>query len=198
MISINYQRIGKAIEVYSGLGYNYIEVPWLIDQKSIDITKPPKCRYFATEFGHLIASGEQSFLQIRDELCPSRKYQTVTPCFRDDTVDELHVRQFMKLELIVPLWKTDDAEKILQQMMGDAQRAMWGCGPIEVVNTDPMTYDFTIRDIEVGSYGIREHQGFRWIYGTGMAEPRMSQAIEKHRIMCGEEDDIEMRSVMAE
>jgi hypothetical protein len=31
-------------------------------------------------------------------------------------------------------------------------------------------------DIEIGSYGMREYENFKWIYGTGMAEPRFSKA----------------------
>ena len=33
--------------------------------------------------------------------------------------------------------------------------------------------------IELGSYGIREFAGFRWIYGTGVAEPRLSLCIAR-------------------
>jgi len=31
--------------------------------------------------------------------------------------------------------------------------------------------------LELGSYGFREYEGFFWIFGTGLAEPRFSSAI---------------------
>jgi hypothetical protein len=36
--------------------------------------------------------------------------------------------------------------------------------------------DLTINGIEVGSYGKREFKNIKWIYGTGLAEPRFSIA----------------------
>lgn len=40
-------------------------------------------------------------------------------------------------------------------------------------------YDLLLSGIEVGSYGFREYKNNKWIYGTGLAEPRFSQAFEK-------------------
>jgi hypothetical protein len=39
--------------------------------------------------------------------------------------------------------------------------------------------DVEIGGIEVGSYGTRLHEGFSWNYGTGLAEPRFSSALEE-------------------
>ena len=39
-------------------------------------------------------------------------------------------------------------------------------------------YDIVLNGIEVGSYGIRQHENLRWIYGTGIAEPRFSTALK--------------------
>jgi hypothetical protein len=41
--------------------------------------------------------------------------------------------------------------------------------------------DIVINGIEVGSYGLRvlNLTGFIWIYGTGLALPRMTQAIKE-------------------
>lgn len=39
-------------------------------------------------------------------------------------------------------------------------------------------HDITINGIEVGSYGGRQFNGFTWIYGTGCAEPRLSEALK--------------------
>jgi hypothetical protein len=44
-------------------------------------------------------------------------------------------------------------------------------------------YDIVYRGMELGSYGIREDQftNFKWIYGTGCAEPRLSKLTEFYK-----------------
>ncbi len=44
--------------------------------------------------------------------------------------------------------------------------------PNSVVN-----HDIMIKGIEVGSYGYRYIDDFAWVYGTGCAEPRLSQVL---------------------
>lgn len=177
---ISWNRIAQAINYYTIKKYEYIEVPWMVDEETINITKPPQARLFDSFLGNLVASGEQSFLAIREDLCPGRKYQCVTPCFRDEKYDELHLPYFVKCELIHVLWKTDDADQALELMIRDAWNFITGITYTctEVVKTD-IGKDILTAGIEVGSYGYREHEGFRWIYGTGLAEPRMSQAVSK-------------------
>lgn len=38
--------------------------------------------------------------------------------------------------------------------------------------------DIVFRGIELGSYGIREHKYLKWVYGTGLAEPRFSNVLQ--------------------
>ena len=55
-----------------------------------------------------MASGEQSFLYLYlKNFLPKGKYQTVTPCFREEVFDETHTKYFMKNELII----TDNVNK---------------------------------------------------------------------------------------
>lgn len=183
---INYELIAKAIHFYETYKkYKYIDVPWTVSKGSIDVTRPPGARPFFTHSGYLVASGEQSFLEIRRELCPGRKYQCVTPCFRDEKYDDLHFPYFLKNELIIPLWKDDSADEFVQQILKDAYSFFGGyCNypSPDTVKTD-IGFDIVIAGMEVGSYGYREHEGFRWVYGTGCAEPRFSQAmIERDRL----------------
>jgi hypothetical protein len=35
-------------------------------------------------------------------------------------------------------------------------------------------FDLEVSGIEIGSYGIRSCEYLKWIYGTGLAEPRMT------------------------
>jgi hypothetical protein len=179
--TINYKRVGEAIEHYGKIGYEYIEAPWLVSKEAIDITRPPTVKPFETFMGQLVASGEQSFLEMRNDLCPSRKYQCATPCFRDDKPDKFHLTYFFKVELIIVLWKTDEPDKYLNMIIMDAynfHRRYFGYGTYPVVVDTDIGKDINICGVEVGSYGFREHNGFRWIYGTGLAEPRLSQVLE--------------------
>ena len=50
---------------------------------------------------NLIASGEQGFLYLglKEYLAPG-KYVTLTPCFRNESYDLTHSKNFMKVELI--------------------------------------------------------------------------------------------------
>lgn len=193
---IDYEKISSAIAHYEALRYKYLEVPWIISKESMMITAPPGVRLFSTFAGELVASGEQSFLHIRDELLKApgfpALYQCVTPCFRDEAnPDDLHLQYFMKNELIGVNWHTFDEE--------DKTRVPWALlnylirnaldffkkyakhEDIKVIDA-PMpnsvvNHDITIKGIEVGSYGYRCIDGFCWCYGTGCAEPRLSQVL---------------------
>jgi hypothetical protein len=165
---INYKKIAHAIEYYQMKGYGYIEVPWLVSLDSVLVTKPPEAHSYDTFAGSLVASGEQSFIEIRRELCPGRKYQCATPCFRDEKYDKFHLPQFFKVELIIPIWEDDDPEKVAKVILDDAMsfvRHYHSSGnAVSLVKTD-IGWDINVDDIEVGSYGWREHDGFRWAYG---------------------------------
>jgi hypothetical protein len=39
--------------------------------------------------------------------------------------------------------------------------------------------DLYLNGIEVGSYGIRKHNSYQWVYGTGLALPRFDKALNK-------------------
>lgn len=55
---------------------------------------------------------------------------------------------------------------------------------IDVNDTSYMRpcYDLVYRGIELGSYGIRECEFLTWIYGTGVAEPRLTRVMQKYGI----------------
>ncbi len=85
---IDYEKIATAVNYYRIRNFIDIEVPWFVSKESMMITAPPEARLFSTFAGELVASGEQSFLHIRDKLLKSSGfpalYQCVTPCFRDE------------------------------------------------------------------------------------------------------------------
>jgi hypothetical protein len=175
---INYRYLSDAVDYYKGKGYRYVEAPWFVTPEAINVTKPDKARTFETFAGHLVASGEQSFIDMRGELCPGRKFMCVTPCFRDEPKhDSQHLRCFIKCELIIPLWKDDNPDTFLEVLLKDAQVWLGRYGVFKIVVTKEGK-DIFLGDVEVGSYGYRQFKDFRWVYGTGVAEPRLSQAID--------------------
>jgi hypothetical protein len=178
----------EAKAYYASLGYTYIEVPWEVEEKVSKITKPPERKEYQLNSGVLVASGEQSFLQLlKDKNLEPGSYQCITPCFREEPViDEIHKPYFMKLELI----NTDFPFKpTLDKMIQDAYNFFSKRIECKIIRTESANhhedhqYDIVTADkeIELGSYGMRwnhEHIGKMWLYGTGLAEPRFSDTIK--------------------
>lgn len=184
---IDYARIGEAVKYYTARNYKLIEVPWLVSKEAASLAIPEGRTLYESSAGFLPASGEQCFLDMRLKgNLPDGKYVCVTPCFRDEPVlDVLHRQTFMKVELIqmhttVPY----DVDEHLIFMVEDAQRFMACQGLRTMAIHQPpaifgecYSYDIEHKGIELGSYGVRSYEGHTWVYGTGLAEPRFSQAL---------------------
>ena len=183
---INYNNLAKSIDFYEESGFKRIEAPWLVPPCIDSITKPKDKRHYMLQHNDkcLVASGEQSFLYLYlKENLPLGKFQTITPCFRDDRYDLYHEKYFIKNELI----NTENVDKFhLEEMIETAMNFYRTIVPnrenLEVRETE-IGFDieyFDKRDfaVELGSYGIRECEFLKWIYGTGCAEPRLSKVCE--------------------
>lgn len=177
---IDYGNIALSQKWYSAYGYKQIEVPWLVSEAINKITCPPNVLMYNVTKGDkkktLVASGEQGFLYlIAKSQLPPGFYQTVTPCFRNDDFDQWHTKYFIKNELIV--FGTSNYNMVLYGMLGVAENLLVDLGLerkyLERAETDT-GIDLLYRNIEVGSYGIRETSFVKWVYGTGLAEPRFS------------------------
>ncbi len=175
---INYHRIAKAIDHYSSGGYTFIDVPWFASRQAMQVTAPPNLRFCTSFLGDLVASGEQSFIQLwMDGKMEKGKWHCVTPCFRDEPhVNEFRLNYFMKVELIEV--DPDDVEQSIQDHIEFALDffEFYSFIKTRVIDTEIGKDIVTADGIELGSYGYREHEGFRWTYGTGVAEPRLSYA----------------------
>lgn len=184
--NIDYRKLMQAIDYYTLHGFQYINLPWLVSENISSVTRPDSCQDFFINKEVLVASGEQSFLQlIKDQKLAPGRYMGLTPCFRDEKVlDELHCQYFMKVELIDTLNPT---EKSLDQIIELAINFFQQYLPCEVVQMIDSTYDIVDikNQIELGSYGIRQtflnenpYQSklteLKWIYATGCAEPRLT------------------------
>jgi len=165
-----------------------VEVPWIVDDRFVQITYPddsPQDNCFQTSMGTLVGSAEQSFLAFVNGgygKYTSKKLVAVTPCFRDhQPKDDLHQPWFMKVELYSedPYCKADE----IMALAGDFFVSE---GVSLTAEETEIGFDWKVDDIEIGSYGNRvwnnaKYNTLSWSYGTGLAEPRFSQALKSHK-----------------
>ena len=179
---IDYIKIAQAIEHYKSAGFKYLNVDWAVKPESVRITTPPHCRIHKLNSKALVGSAEQSFLHMMmfENLQPDR-YVAATPCFRDDMVDDLHSTYFFKVELIDFLNVESDyqTKQSLNAIIEMCQIFFEKFLKTEIVQTEDLNWDIVDAEhgIELGSYGIRSHERYKWIYATGIAEPRLSTVI---------------------
>jgi hypothetical protein len=197
---VNYGVIDRSIEYYKGRGFQRIEAPWLVTDGILDITKPADvARYVVQKEGgnvlgdgkrkSFVGSAEQSFVYLMTKgYLPTGLVQAVTPCIRNEPFDETHVKYFVKNELIFTgeELRTPHMQQVYVNRFVD-----WAHGffvsqlkpnahqHVKVVRTE-IGQDIMYRDVEVGSYGARESAMFRWVYGTGVAEPRFSRIADRY------------------
>lgn len=178
---INYNIIQKSIDYFESKGFKRIEVPWLVTEAIDSITKPEKSDPYvvSSKNKNLIASGEQGFLYLYlKEYLPLGKFQTTTPCFRNDNFDLTHTKYFVKNELIQTV---DVNENTLLEILNNSIDffSLFFNDKIKIEKTFE-GYDLLINETELGSYGIRECEFLKWIFATGCAEPRTSRLIRKY------------------
>jgi seryl-tRNA synthetase len=179
MISWNY--IARAIDYYQLSGFNYIEVPWIVSGDAIYSTIPKDRSPIPTNNEFLVGSAEQSFVQLMiDQKIEPGKYVAASPCFRDDSEDKLHKKYFFKVELIYLDNKQlsyNDLYNLIKVAYKYYESIVLNKNKLNIVKTN-IGFDIEYNNIEIGSYGIRDYNGWYWVYGTGFAEPRYS-------IVCG-------------
>lgn len=182
---IDYLILHDSFQFYDANGFKRIESPWTVTKDVANITKPAKAldHEIIGKNKVLVGSGEQSFLYLYlKNFLPPGKYQTITPCFRDEVFDYLHTKYFMKNELIV----TDEVNtKQLEHVIQTAYKFFsnyFSTDELCIVETsvgNNISYDINYKDVEIGSYGIRHCKFLKWIYGTGVAEPRFSNLLKE-------------------
>lgn len=184
---INYSLLDKSISHYTEHGFKRIESPWAVSEYIIDLTLDNPIRH-KNKLLHnnkcLVGSGEQSFLYLMlKDFLPRGKYQTITPCFRDEPFFDLtHTKYFMKNELI----NTENVSKLYLIEIIDAALLFFRqyFEKVELIDNHSKTPSYVINvkidnnEYEIGSYGIRKTDWCEWIYGTGLAEPRFSTLLK--------------------
>ncbi len=188
---LDWERISRAYAFYSKKGYKYMEVPWVVPRPVVEATMPLGARPIATDVGEavLIGSAEQGFLARLQE--PYRRFEngslyfSVSPCFRGESNLRRGETQltFMKVELFAAeavgggSWARSEYAEMSTLLLHDAQQFMMSEGAYVTTQETPEGVDLYCAGLEVGSYGTRTWQQFRWAYGTGLAEPRFSTAL---------------------
>lgn len=184
MNPLSWTRLAAAMEFYSGYGFKYVDVPWIVDHAAMFTTPPERGVYaecigssHTPTDGYLIGSGEQGFIDlIQAGVTPPTLAMTCTPCFRDEeSHDDITRPYFMKVELASfdPLkghiWMAEIARKFMMRF-GRA---------IMQVSTD-IGVDLQMGGVEVGSYGNRLVPDWgEFSYGTGLAEPRFTALLNR-------------------
>lgn len=181
---INYKIIDDSIIHYESAGFKRIESPWTVSREILDLTKPVDKIPYQLEHNKkcLVGSGEQSFLYLYLKgFLPYGRFQTVTPCFRDEEFGFLHTKYFMKNELIITdIIHGDTVGKMVNNAIDFLSKYL-DKDNLRIVSTEE-GYDILYKQDELGSYGIRKSDFLVWIYGTGVAEPRLSMIMNKYGI----------------
>lgn len=185
MCNISTKILYEALQYYSKLGYQMIDVPLVVDLDVSAHTKPDGVpELYHGKVGDsdrcYVASGEQSFIQLHKEgKLPNGMYMAVTPCYRHERyVSNTHYLMFMKLELIVVGVPRECMYDFILPTVLDAMIFLddtgISCTLCKCENSNQ--WDIINEDgVELGSYGYREMlDGTGYVYGTGCAFPRVS------------------------
>lgn len=176
---INWGRIHRAVEFYKEAGYKYIEAPWNVSKRSILDTIPDPNMLLETAQGYPVGSGEQSFIELLRQGTKVGKAVCCTPCFRQEKeYDSIHFPYFMKVELINTDSVTyDELKNTIKHAMkffnSEGIRTELACNKAPEIDLNDKS------GMELGSYGIRDLGNLKFVYGTGLAEPRASLSLEK-------------------
>jgi hypothetical protein len=176
---INYARLAHAQAFFKGRGYQNVETPWLVTPQAVRATTPIPEVIIETIRGVLVNSGEQGFIQkmVDGELTPGM-YQTLTPCFVDLSNGETAGAEYYEqIELLC--YMPDDVRTVYEQMINDVMACYFEISDAESFdarqNEDGVEIAFN--NIVVGKYGIRAMGNHKWVYGTGLTEPRFTLAV---------------------
>ncbi len=174
--NIDYAKLADALTYYQAHGYPYMEVPWVVSREAELVTLPTDREATSVHYGELVGSGEQSFIELMMRGKKLSQACCITPCFRDEkTFDRLHHAYFMKLELI----DCAASLKNLDRMMQTAQEFFSRYTDVLVIKTSKHSYDIIDKKhgIELGSYGFRSFNKMTFLYGTGIALPRLDTVL---------------------
>lgn len=179
---VNTLYILEALNFYKEQ-FQMLSVPMCVDLNSIH-TSIPEFKRNDIEIlprkngSYYVGSAEQSFIYLHSRgFLKEGKSMALTPCQRDEVEDDIHLGIFLKLELIhLGIHNVSEMLDISFKFFSKFTQS------IDVIDSGnkPHEKDIIINGIEVGSYGLGYMQdGTPYTYGTGIAEPRLSFALNK-------------------
>lgn len=182
--TINTDLLMNALIFYTNLNYEPFSSPMLVDLDTIHSTILPTRNIKPKEHSNsnlfYVGSAEQSYIQLLKENKVSpfqRKMMLITPCQRDEFIyDETHLEIFLKIELII------NGENSTQELLKDVLSFYKSVSIYpETVELGNDLFDLELNNIEIGSFGSRvislNNKSTEYTYGTGLALPRISQAV---------------------
>jgi hypothetical protein len=177
--NIDWLKIFEAYKFYEKKYYKNVNTDWTVERIYTDVTKPIEINAVSLDNMDLIGSAEQIFIKMMANGSISHgSFMALTPCFRNEPiVDALHRKYFMKLELLIAgEFLSEDFDKMIHQSLDFFSQYL----PVDKIMTGHDQYDIvdSQKGIELGSYGIRQWNNMSWIYGTGIAEPRLSTVMK--------------------
>lgn len=184
---IRYSILADAERYYTSKGFVHCHLPWAVDNRSIESTLPPSSerKPDALDDSFLVGSAEQAFFQEfrLGHIDADVYYVSTTPCFRQEPVlDKTHYRYFMKTELFCALYNPS-VERIdteVKHLLTVAYHFFSRYLQVSIVANFEGGWDIVSpTNVELGSYGYRRQGELVWIFGTGVAEPRLSDALPK-------------------
>lgn len=177
-LSFDLRIFADAQDYYEDRGYRDVAVPWVISREAMDATLPTDKVPYGTFGGYLVGSAEQSFIDMLLAGEGLGRVQGFSPCFRDETHDELHSPYFLKTELFDSI--LPPTEESVLAVLQDAKLFFERYLPVAIEREGELSWDIVAADsgIELGSYGVRTIPGHSWIYGTGVALPRLQQVLD--------------------
>ena len=104
--------------------------------------------------------------------------QTMPRSSRDEPApDALPLQAFLKAELIDTATPTAEMAWALARVAQRFAAQYAAPGSLALVPTGVESVDLELNRIEIGSYGVRRTPECAWVYATGLAEPRFTQAL---------------------
>ncbi len=186
---IDYTLIGKACQYLNDETlFSYVEAPWIVSRGVASLTCPHDHPVMLADKTCPVGSAEQGLIDllVKGQLDINVSLYAVGPCFRDDEIDELHQRTFMKIELFktmsVSTFTPDDVHYVRKTAFRLWQRLFPATHHLYSMRTDTTgenAYDLMINGIEVGSYGVRFIGNQACVYGTALALPRATIALSR-------------------
>lgn len=174
--------IHEALTYYSNIGYISTSTPIIVESSTSKETKPEFVDDLYHDNDHVyVGSAEQGFIQLYNSgvLNDNGSYMSISPCFRKESIlNKTNYLMFLKIELMII---TDtpgiDFDKILNDAFGFFKTKA-NVMSLKMDTISKSQTDLTLNGIEIGSYGIRTfNDNKKYIYGTGLAEPRFSYAL---------------------